>query len=283
MLAISKSADESKAIQNDLLEQFDAIIEIKDQDLKDLKQENDLSEQGIAVQQKAFKSVTEENNRLGGIRSDLDKIIKERSEKIDELTQLYEERAENSEFAMDEVNLFYKKEIKKLEAEQLKAEEIRAELDLKLEEIRIATEFENRRRIKRAAFSNEEDRYSQDRAMLKTIKETTPLSETPLKPEDFDFGEIQGNNIKILKKIKNIESGYYLIIAVHSDADSRDKFIKNVVASGRTNVDFFHDVNTSKYYIFYDKFDDIGSATSALSSKGDRPYNGKMSIVKIEN
>ncbi|MEP5254269.1 MAG: PorP/SprF family type IX secretion system membrane protein [Winogradskyella arenosi] len=283
MQELTEITTDAEAVQNDLLAQLSAIIDIKDQDLKDLKEENDLSDQGITVAPKAFKSVTAENNKLRAIKFDLDKVIAERQENIDALTKLYDTRSENSEFAMDEVNLFYKKEIKRLKAEQLKANNLLAQLDVKLEAIKVATEFEKRRRIKRAAYSSEKDRYSQDRAMLKSIRETTSLSETPLKEEDFDFGELQGNSIKILKNIENIESGYYLIIAVHSDTDRRNKFLKNVVASGRTDVDFFHDVNTSKYYIFYEKFDDIGSATNALSAKGNRPYNGKMSIVKIEN
>ncbi|QNK77580.1 PorP/SprF family type IX secretion system membrane protein [Winogradskyella sp. PAMC22761] len=283
MQEITKSAEDSKSLQNDLLDQFNSIIAIKDQDLKDLKEENDLSDKGIITQPKPFKSVTDENNTLNAIRSDLDNVIKSRSDKINELTKVYEERAENSAFEMDEVNLFYKKEIKRLKAEQSTANDLKTKLDLKLKDIKIATEFEKRRRIKRAAFNSEEDRYSQDRDMLASIIKKTPLSEIPLKEEDFNFGEIQENSIKILKNIKNIESGYYLIIAVHSDVDSRNKFVKNVVASGRTNIDFFHDVNTSKYYIFYDKFDDIRSANNALSTKGDRPYNKKMSIVKIEN
>ncbi|WP_179312948.1 PorP/SprF family type IX secretion system membrane protein [Winogradskyella undariae] len=283
MQEITKSAEDSKSVQNDLLEQFNSIIAIKDQDLKDLKEENDLSDKGIITQPKPFKSVTDENNTLNAIRSDLDNVIKSRSDKINELTKVYEERAENSVFEMDEVNLFYKKEIKRLKAEQSTANDLKSKLDLKLEDIKIATEFEKRRRIKRAAFNSEADRYSQDRDMLANIIKNTPISETPLKAEDFDFGEVQENSIKILKNIKNIESGYYLIIAVHSDANSRNKFITDVVASGRTDIDFFNDVNTSKYYIFYEKFDDIRSANNALSSKEDRPYNNKMSIVKIEN
>ncbi|EPR70372.1 TolA protein [Winogradskyella psychrotolerans RS-3] len=283
MQTLAKSTEDSKTVQNDLLKQFNDIVAIKDQDLKDMKEENDLSDQGITVQPKPFKSVTAENNALRAIKADLDNVIKTRSEKIDELNKLYEERVANGSFALDEVTLFYKKEIKRLQSEQLKAKEINTQLEIKLEAIKVATEFEKRRRIKRAAFNSEDDRYTQDRAMLKNIRETTKLADTPLKAEDFDFGETQGNNIKILKNIKHIESGYYLIIAVHNDVKSRDEFITKVIASGRTNVDFFHDVNTSKYYIYYDKVNDIGSANKALEAKGNRPYNGKMSIVKIEN
>ncbi len=283
MQSISELTESSKEDQNELLKEFNAIIAIKDQDLKDLKEENDLSEQGIAVQPKPFKSVTAENNKLNAIKADLDNVINTRNNKIDELNDLYEERIENGVFAMDEVSLFYKKEIKRLQSEQVKANDVKAQLNQRLETIKIATEVEKRRRIKRADFSNEDDRFSQDRAMLENIKSTTPLSETPLKAEDFDFGEALGNNIKILKNIQHIESGYYLIIAVHSNVKRRNEFITKVVASGRTNVDFFHDVNTSKDYIYYEKFDNISSANKALETKGNRPYNGKMSIVKIEN
>lgn len=283
MKAIETQTENSKATQNELLKQFDAIVNIKDKDLKDLKEENDLSDQGIAVQPKPFKSVTAENNKLRAIRSDLDNVIKTRTDKIDELKALYEQRSRIANTELDEVNLYYRNKIERLSEEQLKAVEARAQLDSKLETIRVATEFEKRRRIKRAAYENQEDRYSQDRATLKNIKQTTTLSSTPLKAEDFDSGEALGNNIKILKNIKDVESGYYLVIAVHSNIEKRNEFVTKVVASGRSNVDFFYDVTTSKYYIYYDKFDSIQNANNALKTKGDRPYNQKMSIVKIEN
>ncbi len=104
-----------------------------------------------------------------------------------------------------------------------------------------------------------------------------------LKTEDFDFGEEQSSNIQILKNINRVDNGYYLIIAVHRDTEKRNDFVTKVVASGRKDVDFFYDVNTSKYYIYYDKFDSISTANEALKSKGNRPYNTNMSLVKIEN
>ncbi|WP_299123067.1 PorP/SprF family type IX secretion system membrane protein [uncultured Winogradskyella sp.] len=283
MKTLEDQTDDAKTTQVKLLKQFDEIVATKDQDLKDLKEENDLSDQGIVVQPKPFKSVTAENNALRAIKSNLDDVIKTRSDKIEELQTLYEQRTRIRNTELDEVNIYYKKKIKRLTEEQAKAVQTRAQLDSRLETIRVATEFEKRRRIKRAAFDNEEDRYSQDRTALTNIKNTTTISKVPLKTEDFDFGEEQGNNINILKNIKNVESGYYVVIAVHSNVEKRNDFVTKVVASGRTNVDFFYDVNTSKYYIYYDKFDSIQNANKALESKGDRPYNQKMSIVKIEN
>lgn len=281
MVALAEEAETTKTQQAKLLADFENIVEIKNEDLKDLKEENDLSDQGITVQPKPFKSVTAENNKLNAIKSDLDAIIESRNEKIDSLKTLYEERFKTTQ--LDEVNLFYKKKIEGLTKDQLKAVELREELDTRLETIRIATEFEKRRRIKRAAYDNEADRYAQDRAMLQNIKRTTKPTQTPYISEDFDFGEPQSDNIKILKNVKNVENGYYLIIAVHSDIKKRNEFLTKVVASGRVDVDFFYDVNTSNYYIYYNKFDSINAANKVMETKGNRPYNVNMTLVKIEN
>ncbi|MCK8481385.1 hypothetical protein MUY34_12195, partial [Flavihalobacter algicola] len=283
MLALTQQTEETKTTQSELLKRFDAIVEIKNKDLKDLKEENDLSEQGITVGPKPFKSITEENNKLAAIKSELDNVIASRNEKIKQLKALYDDKFEADTITNDEVFLHYKKTIERLESEQLKAIDARANLETRLEDIKVATEFERRRRIKRAAFDNEEERYSQDRAALQNIKQTTNLAAAPLKSEDFDFGEEQSGNIQILKNIKNVDEGYYLIIAVHSDVDKRNDFVRKVVASGRTDVDFFYDINTSKYYIYYKKVDSIEAANEGLKSKENRPYNEKMSLVKIEN
>ena len=278
---LTQDAEKSTRTQKRLLEEFESIVDIKDEDLKDLKEENDLSDQGIAVQPKPFKSVTAENNKLAAIKSDLDKVIEVQGEKIDSLRTLYEERFKTTE--LDEVTVYYRKKIESLTNEQAEAMVLRDRLDARLETIRIATEFEKRRRIKRAAYDNEADRYAQDRAMLQNIKRTTKPVGTPYSEDDFDFGEAQGDNIKILKNVSNTENGYYLIIAVHSDISKRNEFLTKVVASGRANVDFFYDVSTSKYYIYYSKFDSIRAANKAMEAKGDRPYNVNMSLVKIEN
>ena len=53
-MLLTQQTDSSKTEQIDLLKRFDDIVQIKNQDLKDLKEENDLSEQGIAVEPKAI-------------------------------------------------------------------------------------------------------------------------------------------------------------------------------------------------------------------------------------
>ena len=280
---LTKLTVDSKIKQAELLIKLREKVASKQKDLDDLKEENDLSEQGIFKAPKAFKSVTAENAALESLKSEIDNALKSQNDKISELENLYEERLKTVSDRNDATNLFYKKTIDELKSGQQNIMQSKEKLNATLEKIKVDTEFERKRRIKRAAYDSEEDRYVKDRAALKQITQFTTLSSVLLNEEDFDFGEELSNNIQIVKDVKNAESGYYLVIAVHSNVDKRDKFLTNAVSSGRSDIDFFYDVKTSKYYIYYEKFNEVEDAKNALKSKGKEPYNSKMSMVKIEN
>ena len=128
---------------------------------------------------------------------------------------------------------------------------------------------------------NDDGRYLEDVAALKRIKETTKVSAAPVKSEDFDYGEEQAN-MQIKKNIKNVEGGYYLILAAHKEVAKRDVFLTKAVSAGLSNVNFFYDVNSGNYFIYSDKYDNLQEAQNALGSKGKKPYNGKMVIIKVE-
>ncbi|MDD5148924.1 MAG: PorP/SprF family type IX secretion system membrane protein [Flavobacterium sp.] len=279
---LTKIVTDSKKEQQDLIRQLNDKVSDKEKDLKDLKEENDLSEKGIFKEPKPFKSVTAENIALESLESQIELMNQSQKEKIVALDNLYKERIKNGGNINDVTNQSYLKTIQDLKAEHVKA--IKSNLDLvsTLEKIKVDTEIEKKRRIKRAAFANNQDRYLQDVATLKRIKEKTVVSTIPLKESDFDFGEEQ-SNVQVLKDIKNTEKGYYLVVAVHDDIVKRDSFLTKTVASGQPNVDFFYDVKSGKYFIYCDKYESIEEAQKGMESKGNRPYNSKMSVVKIEN
>jgi len=284
MLAISKQAESLKITQDNLLDKYNEIVEIKNNDLQDLKEEYRLSLQGIAVKQKPFKSITAENNTLNEIKSDLVKIIESRNEEINTLKKLYKKNIKRSKTEeLDNVNRHYNTAIKRLEIEQSKTLDLKNKLDIKLKDINISTEIERKRRIKRAVFDNEEERYLQDRKSLENIKKTYVQITTTLTSDDFDFGNKQDDEITILQNVKHMESGYYIIIAVHSNINKRDEFITKTMQSGNKNVNFFYDANTSQYYIYHTKVDNIQALNKALKTKGNKPYNSNMHGVKIEN
>ncbi|WP_111307555.1 PorP/SprF family type IX secretion system membrane protein [Confluentibacter sediminis] len=271
------------------IEQYELLIKLretvasKEQDLKDLKEENDLSEQGIYKEPKPFKSVSAENAAIESLKSEIDEVIKSQNAKIRQMEESYNLRLKTVKDVNDPTNVSYLSRINALKAEQVQAVTTRGNLLSALEDIKEATEIERKRRIKRAAYDNEQDRYLKDRAALSAIKQNTPQSTVPLKEEDLDFGEEQSKNIQIFKGVNNVESGYYAVLAVHSDVAKRDEFLTKVVASGQTDINFFYDVNTSKYYIYYQKYDTIEEANDALKNKESKPYNSKMSMIKIEN
>ena len=283
LIKFKKSTESSKNTQQKLLNKLSEKVAAKQQDLNDLIKENDLSEKGIFSAPKAFKSVSAENNAIEALKLEIDNSIELRNTKITEIESLYKERLKKVKSKDDLVNIEYLNVIKALKIEQLQAKNIKKNLVSTLEDIKVATDFERRRRIKRAAYDNENDRYNKDRATLERIKKFTDLSTEPLTKQDFNHGE-ELSNIQIVKDVNNVEEGYYLVVAVHIDVSKRDEFLKKAVAAGENNINFFFDVNTSKYYIYYEKFDNIGQAKSSLdTNKGSKPYNSKMSMVKIEN
>lgn len=283
MKAMAEATENAKKAQQELLKRLSDKVAVKQQDLDDLKEENDLSEKGIFKQPKAFKSVSAENAAIEKLIEDIDKTIEDQEAQLIELEAVYLTRKKKKRSKTDPVNAFYLKEIERLKAEQAKIKMYKKELVANLEDIKVKTEVERRRRIKRAAYDNEKDRYEKDRGALERIKRFTNEADEPLFEADFDFGEQQNDNIKIVKNILNAEPGYYLVIAVHNDVEKRDEFLTKVVSLGQKNIDFFFDVKTNQYYIYHKKFNNINQAKQEMQSNAKQPYDKNMSLVKIEN
>ena len=279
---IAETLDGSIKTQSQLLTQLQEKVSQKQKELQDLRKENDLGDQGVVAVAKEFKSSAGANAAIDALKADIEAINQNQKQLLDNYQSLYNERVKKVANKNDEITLSYLKSIEDLKAEQSKALVANNALIQTLEEIKVQTDIEKRRRIKRANFQNEDDRYAKDMQTLKVLKQTTRLSATPLKVEDFDFGNEQVN-MQIIKNIKNVEAGFYMVYAVHSDVAKRDDFVTKTLASGDPNVGFFYDVKTTNYFIYSARFDSLDAATSTLQSKGSKPYNSKMVIIKVEN
>lgn len=271
----------TKTKQQDLLSRLTVSVANKEKELLAMKQENDLSEKGIYTEPKPFKRTAAENSELESLKIAIAEITKNQKDKIRELENALAEKSKKDAEKDESLLKSYRQTIQNLKEEYLASVQTNTALNQSLDQIQEATEVEKKRRIKRASFMNVDGRYAQDMEILKRIKETTPLSTTPLQSKDFDSGEEQPE-VQIVKSIKNVPGGYYVVIAVHNEVTKRDDFLTKIVASGQTKVNFFYDANSSKYFIYYDSFDTIEAAKQALNARGSLPYNGKMSIVKIE-
>ena len=251
--------------------------------MKDLKEENDLGDKGIVKAPKPFQSASEANKALESLKNELTESTKQQAGFITQYQELLDERLKKVTNRADPVNVSYIAAINKLKADQLKNEQLKSNLITKLDKIKTDIDIEKKRRIKRAAFESGQSRYDKDRAALKLIKETTQPTKTTLSSSDFDFGADDQNNMQILKKIENTQPGFYLILAVHTDASKRDAFLTKLVSMGVVNADFFFDIVSGKYFIYAKKYESIDEISIAMENKGKKPYDAKMFIVKLEN
>ena len=284
MFELTELTKASRQEQEELLARLTAAIEDKNKDLKDLKEENDLSEQGVYQAPKPFKSVSAQNKILEGLKLEVDASINTRNKNIEELETQYKERLKKVSDKDDATNAYYRNAIQQLKDEQKESVRSKASLVSKLETINVELEFERNRRIKRAVYDNEEDKYQKERAVLNKIKENTIVGSKQYLKDDFDFGINRTlDNIQIVKDVKHFESGYYIVLAVHNDVNKRDEFLTKTISSGQADINFFYDVKTSKYYIYYKKFTTINEAKKALQLNETEPYNSEKSLVKIEN
>ena len=278
---LAKQAEESSKMQQSLIAQLDQKVANKAKELRDMKEENDLSEQGIVREPQEIKSTSNDNAAIESLKSQIAALNKMQEDNIAKIKNLFDDRIKKGASATDALSVSYLKSIDQLKAEQAVSVQSNSKLVQTLENIKVAVEIEKKRRIKRANSLNDTDRLAQDQATLKRIKESTKVSATPLKESDFDFGEEQ-SNMQIMKRVSNTPSGYYMIMAVHKDIAKRDAFLTKAVASGMKNVSFYYDANTSSYYIYSTMFDNLQEAQQEIKAKASNPSTSKMVIIKVE-
>ena len=281
---LTQVIDDSKKIQTENVDKFKSMVDAKQRELLELRKENDLSEQGVVTQPKEveFQSSAAANKAIESLKAEIAQSTQEQDRFIKEFETLAASRLKTVPNKNDLVNKNYAEALAKLKAEKAVTDRQNAALLSQLDQIKADIEVEKKRRIKRAQFDSNQDKYLKDRASLKQIKETTSPTGQTFKPEDFNFGDEDQANMQIVKNVENIEPGFYLVLAVHKDPVKRDEFLRKAIQAGQTNIDFFYNVATSSYYIYYQKFDEIGDANTAMETKGSKPFNGKMVVVKVE-
>lgn len=249
-----------------------------------MRKANDDSEKGIVAEVKEveFQSTSAANRAIESLKQEIELNLKQQDQFINEFKTLASDRLKKVPNKNDAINQSYVKTIAKLEADRALSQQQSAALIAKLEKIKEETEIEKKRRIKRALFDNSQAKYQKDRAALSQIKATTNPTGQVYQPTDFDYGDGDQTNMQIVKNVENTKPGFYLVLAAHKNEARRDAFLKKAIQAGETNVDFFYDVNTSTYFIYSKHFDEISEADGALSTKGSKPYNGKMVIIKVE-
>jgi type IX secretion system PorP/SprF family membrane protein len=281
-----KALDQMKSIVDDasksnkeLLDKLTKTVNEKEAELQELKDLNNDPSKAATQKPKEFVSSSVQVKALNDLKNELSESSKTQTVLINNLEEQFATLPNKTDKLISEFN----KKIQNLKAEALKSDQFRIDLIAKLDKIKVESDIEKKRRIKRAESLNLQGQYSIDREALRKIRENTQPTTVALKVTDLDFGDIGKNEVQIIKKVENIDSGYYLILAVHDDVVKRDAFLAKLVASGKRNVDFFFNKSTGKYMIYLEKYFELNDAKRALETKDDKPYNSKMTMVKVEN
>jgi hypothetical protein len=133
--------------------------------------------------------------------------------------------------------------------------------------------------------------FNKSQAQNQTTNTAKDFSETESKHSlnsssktttNFDFAD-SPNIIKIIKNIKTVESGFYIVFGAYADISKRDLFIDELKSNGINEIGFFFDSVSNKYIIYHKKYDTLDTAKLELQSKANLSYKGKMAIVKVEN
>ena len=281
---LSQVIDDSKKNQLESVTKFKSLVDSKEKELLDMRKANDDSEKGIITEQKEveFQSAAIANRAIESLKSEINLNAAAQSKFINEYKTLAAERLKKVPNKNDLVNQNYAKTIEKLEIEKAQTDKQNADLLARLEKIKVETEIEKKRRIKRATFDSNDAKYQKDRATLAQIKASTSPTGQVFSPTDFNYGDDDQANMQIVKNVDKLSPGFYMVLAAHKDEAKRDEFIRKAIQAGQTNIDFFYNVNNSTYYIYTNQYSEIEAATKALESKGNKPYNGKMVIIKVE-
>ncbi|OWP79126.1 hypothetical protein BWG23_00905, partial [Flavobacterium oreochromis] len=281
---LSNVIEDSQKLQTESIKKFQSIVVEKEKELIAMRKVNDDSEKGIVapVQEVEFKSMSQANKAIESLKNEIALNIKQQDQFITEYQTLAAERLKKIPNKNDAINQSYLKTIEKLKQDKARSEEESRQLIIKLEDIKTQTEIEKRRRIKRANFEDASAKYQKDRATLSQIKSSIKPTGQIFKSSDFDYGDSDQINMQIVKNVANEKPGFYMVLATHKDETRRDAFIKKAIQAGETNIDFFYDVSTGTYFIYTKHYDEINEADDAMKNKGDKPYNDKMVIIKIE-
>ncbi|MBF6659216.1 PorP/SprF family type IX secretion system membrane protein [Flavobacterium columnare] len=281
---LSNVIEDSQKLQSESIKKFQSIVLEKEKELMAMRKANDDSEKGIVapVQEVEFKSMSQANKAIESLKSEIALNIKQQDQFIAEYQTLAAERLKKIPNKNDVINQSYLKTIEKLKQDKARSEEESKQLITKLEDIKTQTEIEKRRRIKRANFEDASAKYQKDRATLSQIKASTTPTDQAYKSTDFDYGDSDQMNMQIVKNVPNEKAGFYMVLATHKDEARRDAFVKKAIQAGEKNIDFFYDISTGTYFIYSKHYDEINEADEAMKNKGEKPYNGKMVIIKIE-
>ena len=191
---------------------------------------------------------------------------------------------------------------KKMELDQARRDELNDALLKKIDSLGGEKKIELKRRISKATFYSREARNFDDKLALVRLKKyqneaqksqsqnkfykktkEPSLREIKKAVEQDTLNATNRSKIQVLDNLKEVPSGYYIVLADFIEAEDRDQFIMKLIDRGEFNSSFFFNVNILSYYVYTKFFSTEDEALYEYKLKSDQELFEKMLVVRIVN
>ena len=293
--------DANKKIQDLLLWKLDSLANTMEADLADLKNKNiETLEESKKLERESYQRIAETNQLVLQLKQDIAenrKIFVNAMHKVQRLTI-----QENQEYKKKVRENLSNKDIASIE-EMNKINQAQTNLDKKNDVLlskidAIDTEKKEvlKRKIARASFYSAEARQYDDRlAQVKLERYQNSVAETVAKQENTpsheEINKVLSENvidektmtkIEVIRNLKNMDNGFYLVAKIFADTTERDDFAKKLTDSGEIKTSFFYNINNFMYYVYTKKFATANEAIYEYKNKLGKEMFDSVFIVQIE-
>ncbi|HSD09281.1 LysM peptidoglycan-binding domain-containing protein [Flavobacterium sp.] len=300
----------NKNIQEILLVKLDSLVNTMSKDLTVLKKTElvDLDEsirlQKISneniqktneLSQQLKKQLAENRKVYSGLMDKAERIV------VEENQQYKKSIRENSKTqpAQSKSSKLTPEELKTMEMQQRVRDLNNIQLITKLDSLNNESKSELRLHISKASFYSKQARTFDDNlAKLKNQSYQNKASEAQaknktgivVKPLTLDQinkelakqpAKVKSVKIEKVEGVKNVESGYYVVLGSFKDAKERDAFIKKLSDSGSLESNFFYNINVLSYYVYSKKVATKEEAQYECIKKQGKPLFEKMFIANV--
>lgn len=301
----------NKNIQEILISKLDSLVVTMGDDLETLKKSEIVDlEESRNLERESYKNMGQTNNLLVELKKDLAdnrKIYSGLMNKVQRISlaenQTYKQKVnqnqKKSNLPAEDAELL--SVIKSIQTKQEANDVINKKLLTKVDSLNVERKNELKKRISKANFYSAEARDYDDKlaqAKLKRYqkkaietdknlasqnnkKPTEEQMAASLKNKEYKTGK--GVNIEVIKNLPDVENGFYLVVKVFKNGESRDVYTKSMTDYGEINTNFFFNLNTLSYYVYTKKFDNINEVQYEYDAKKNKQKYKDMFIVRILN
>ncbi len=303
--------DANRNIQDILISKLDSLVTIMNDDLVVLKSSEitDL-ENSKKLQKEAEDNSEKTNELLYQLKRDLAdnrktySLIMNKVQRIkQDESQVYKKKVKENKKVKSQnptvgANLI--DDIYKIQTQQTKIDAKNKILITKIDSLEVVKKKEIKRRIGKATFYSEEARDYDDKMALlklkhqenKIIKELKEADNLPEKItadtikkslKDETLNNDKTANIKVLKNLKDVKNGFYLVLDTFNEANSRDKFALKLINDGHTETRFIYDFNIFSYYVYTKYSEKLEDVLYQFKINEKKPDFEKAIVLEIRN